>query len=82
MRGDAGPDAGDFVFAWIMTTSSPQSTGGDGASAADARLPALTASLAARLRAVCRDWDAAEFDALVERIARTKLRWADRGDGG
>ncbi len=82
MRGDAGPDAGDFMFAWTVTTPAPQSARGDGASAADARLPALTASLAARLRAVCRGWDAAEFDALVERIARTKLRWADRGDGG
>ncbi len=47
----------------------------------DARVSALTASLAARLRGVCREWDAADFDALVARIACTKLRWADRGDG-
>ncbi len=42
---------------------------------------ALAVSLATRLRAVCADWDAGEFDALVERIARTKLRWTDRGYG-
>ncbi len=52
--------------------------GPDGA-AADDRLSALAASLATRLRAVCADWDAGEFTALVERIARTKLRWTDRG---
>ncbi|GJG87318.1 hypothetical protein tb265_24990 [Gemmatimonadetes bacterium T265] len=34
---------------------------------------------AARLGAVCRHWEAADFDALVDRIARTKLRWADLG---
>ena len=54
--------------------------GPDGAPA-DARLAALAASLATRLRAVCADWDAGEFDALVQRIARTKLHWADRGYG-
>ena len=53
-------------------------SGPDGA-AADVRLSALAASLATRLRGVCAGWDAGEFDALVERIARTKLRWADRG---
>jgi hypothetical protein len=26
---------------------------------------------------MCRDWDAAAFEALVLRIARTKVRWAD-----
>jgi hypothetical protein len=55
-------------------------SGSDGA-AADARLATLAASLAARLRGVCADWEAGEFDNLVERIARTKLRWVDRGFG-
>ena len=57
----------------------PAAASGPDGAAADARLSALAASLAARLRAVCADWDAGEFDALVERMARTKLRWADRG---
>lgn len=48
---------------------------------ADARLDALTASLTVRLGAVCRDWDAAMFAALVQRIAHTQLRWADRERG-
>ncbi len=80
------------MFAWTMRMPVPRSSdsaaahasgvgGAGGASAADARLAALTASLAERLRAVCRDWEAAEFDALVDRIARTKLRWTDRGLG-
>ena len=56
------------------------SPGSDGAGA-DPRLATLAAALAARLGAVCRDWDAGEFQAVVERIARTKLRWADRGYG-
>ncbi len=59
----------------------PAAASGPDGAAADARLSALAASLATRLRAVCADWDAGEFDALVQRIARTKLRWADRGDG-
>lgn len=54
--------------------------GSDGAGA-DPRVPALAASLTLRLRGVCRDWEAAEFEAVVERIARAKLRWADRGYG-
>jgi hypothetical protein len=58
--------------------STGMASGSDGA-AADARLSTLAASLATRLRAVCADWEAREFDALVERIARTKLRWTDRG---
>ena len=65
------------MLIWLMSTPTTLPPGG----AADARLAALTASLATRLRAVCDDWEAAEFDALVERIARTKLRWADRGYG-
>jgi hypothetical protein len=54
---------------------------GPDAVAADVRLSAMAASLATRLRGVCADWDAGEFTALVERIARTKLRWTDRGYG-
>ena len=74
---------------WTMTTPAPEpstrsaagSAAGNAAAGPDARLAALTASLATRLRTVCRGWDGAEFDALVERIARTQLRWRDRGDG-
>jgi hypothetical protein len=62
-------------------SASPGVASGPDGAAADARLSALAASLATRLRAACADWDAGEFDALVERIARTKLRWADRGYG-
>jgi hypothetical protein len=70
-----------------MTTScSPPSDGADntgatGGATADTRLAAMTASLASRLRAVCRERDDSEFDALAARIAQTKLRWADRGFG-
>ena len=42
----------------------------------DPRL-ALRAAIRARLRAVCGDWEAADFDALVQQIARTQQRWAD-----
>ena len=62
------------------STSPGVASGPDGA-ATDAQLSALAASITVRLRGVCADWDAAEFDALVQRIARTKLRWADRGYG-
>ena len=55
-------------------------SGPDGA-AADVRLSALAASLATRLRGVSAGWDAGEFDAVVQQIARTQLRWADRGYG-
>jgi hypothetical protein len=44
---------------------------------ADARIERHVADLRIRLQPVCRDWDAAAFDALVLRIARTKVRWAD-----
>jgi hypothetical protein len=44
---------------------------------ADARLERHVADLRTRLRPVCRDWDAAAFEALVLRIAQTKVRWAD-----
>ena len=60
-------------------SSTPSAAAAPDAATADVRLSALAASLATRLRAVCVDWDAGEFDALVERIVRTKLRWADRG---
>ncbi len=66
----------------MSTVASPQPPGENTpVPAADARLDTLTASLAARLGAACQGWDAAEFQALVARIARTQLRWADRGDG-
>ncbi len=61
-------------------SSTPSAAAGPDA-AADGRLSALAASLATRLRGVCADWDAGEFTALVERIARTKLRRTDRGYG-
>ncbi len=68
------------MLASLMTTPSPTPAGDAGApDGSDVRLARLTASLVARLGAVCRNWDAAEFGALVERIARTQLRWADRG---
>ncbi len=62
-------------------SSTPSAAAGPDAAAADVRLSALAASLATRLRGVCADWDAGEFDALVQRIARTKLRWTDCGYG-
>ena len=51
------------------------------APANDPRINAVATGVAARLRAACEGWDAAEFEALVERIARTKVRWADLGYG-
>jgi hypothetical protein len=47
---------------------------------ADPRLALVVAELRRRLRPVCRDWADPEFEALVHRIARTKLRWADRAE--
>jgi hypothetical protein len=61
-------------------SSTPSAAAGPDA-ATDVRLSVLAASLATRLRVVCADWEVGEFDALVERIARTKLRWTDRGYG-
>lgn len=74
------------MLTWPMSTSAypppagapPTAGAGPREPAADARLDALTASLAARLGGVCRGWDVAEFQALVGRIARTQLRWADQ----
>lgn len=68
----------------LMTTSSHDPARGPYASAPappDARLAPVAAALARRLRAACPDWDAAEFAALVEQMARTKLRWLDQGYG-
>jgi hypothetical protein len=42
----------------------------------EVRLARLAADVATRLRPVCSDLPAAEFDALVRDIARIKLRWA------
>jgi hypothetical protein len=44
---------------------------------ADPRLAQHLADLRSRLRPICRDWDEAAFEALVLRIAWTKVRWAD-----
>lgn len=73
------------MLAWRMSTPSAPLPGAAGppsidppAGAVDPRLAALTASLVARLGRVCRGWDAAAFDALVDHIARTQLRWADQ----
>jgi hypothetical protein len=41
------------------------------------RLAEVEADLRARLRPACRDWAEADFDALVVRIARVKVRWAE-----
>lgn len=44
---------------------------------ADPRLARHVAELRVRLRPLCRDWDAAAFEALLLSIAQTKVRWAD-----
>jgi hypothetical protein len=55
---------------------------GDGVHPApDGRLAALVLDVRRRLRPVCVDWGEAEFEALVHRIARTKLRWVEETDG-
>ena len=70
-----------------MRTPPPDEPGSSGAGEAghaenaDPRLASQVAELSMRLRAVCADWREAEFDALVQRIARTKLRWADEANG-
>jgi hypothetical protein len=43
---------------------------------ADSQLALLVAELRERLRPACRDWEEADFEALVQRIARLKVRWA------
>lgn len=45
--------------------------------APEVRLARLTADIAARLRPVCAAMPPADFDALVNDIARLKLRWAE-----
>ena len=45
--------------------------------APEVRLARLTDDIAARLRPACAAMPPAAFDALVEDIARLKLRWAD-----
>ena len=42
----------------------------------EVRLTRVKADVAARLRPVCADLPTAEFDALVNDIARLKVRWA------
>lgn len=56
---------------------------GEAGSGTAGELARLAAEIAARVRPACRDWCDAEFDALVRKIARTKLRWAEaeRRDG-
>jgi hypothetical protein len=49
----------------------------EAAEEADARLERHVTDLRTRLWPICRDWDPAAFEALVLRIARTKVRWAD-----
>jgi hypothetical protein len=39
-------------------------------------LARYVADLKTRLWPICRDWDEAAFEALVLRIARTKMGWA------
>jgi len=41
------------------------------------QLARLTADIAARLRPVCAAMEPATFDALIQDIARLKLRWAE-----
>ena len=44
---------------------------------ADARFACHVAELRTRLRWVCREWREPEFEALLHRIALTKVRWDD-----
>ena len=43
----------------------------------DPRLAGMAAALTERLRPACAHWDEASFAALVQQIARLKLRWHD-----
>jgi hypothetical protein len=45
----------------------------------DARVVPLLDDLRRRLRPACRDWGEAEFEAVIQRIARTQMRWTDAG---
>jgi hypothetical protein len=62
-----------------MSRAGGAAASGDGAGTGPASpgLAREVAELRERLRPVCRDWGDAEFEALVQRMARTKLRWAD-----
>ncbi len=82
-RGPRGADAGGSILrvprdGAARGEAARDGSHPDGADGVDARLAPLAASLAARLGPVCRHWEPAAFDALVARIARTQLRWADR----
>jgi hypothetical protein len=48
-----------------------------GPAGADPRLARHVAELRTRLGLVCRAWREPEFEALLHRIARTKMRWDD-----
>jgi hypothetical protein len=57
-------------------SGAPLPEGAAGAvAAADPQLARHVADLTMRLRPICRDWDEAAFEALVLRIARTKVAW-------
>jgi hypothetical protein len=47
----------------------------------DGHLAALVLDVRRRLRPVCGELGEAEFETLVHRIARTKLRWTEGTDG-
>jgi hypothetical protein len=61
---------------WAATTQQ-ETAMSSGAKDVDPRYALFVAHLAARLRPVCAGWDEAEFQALVQRIARMKVRWGD-----
>jgi hypothetical protein len=50
-------------------------------SAADFQVALVANDVRRRLRPVCDDWDDAEFETLVQRIAEIKSRWRDAGRG-
>jgi hypothetical protein len=54
--------------------------GEPGDAGTELRLAGLTGDLRRRLRPACHGWSEAEFEALVDRLARIKLRWADTLD--
>jgi hypothetical protein len=45
----------------------------------DARAAPLLDDLRRRLRPACQDWSEEEFEGVIQRIARAKLRWTDAG---
>ncbi len=55
--------------------------GAPGQELTDARLSLVADDLRQRLRSVCGEWSEAEFENVVQLIARTKVRWADGGSG-